>query len=205
MRAELYGELGDADDPAVLAHARELTDNLFAGKPVTEPDIIDTSVALAAANGDEDLYNRILAVSQRAPDPSLASEAMELLTRFRNPLLVVRTLEYATSGEVRNQDSWILIAQELQQPETRELAWAWVQKNWPKVQAQLTTASGGNLVSATGSFCTVQQRDEVKTFFATHKVEAADRSLAKAVDSINACIQLHTTQEPKLKAWLAGR
>jgi aminopeptidase N len=204
VRSELYGELGNAGDPAVLAHARQVTDNLFAGKPITEPDIVDTSVALAAENGDDALYDRLLTVSQRSPDPSLGSEALSLLTRFRSPILEVRTLEYATSGEVRNQDSWILIAEEISQPETRDLAWAWVQKNWPKVQAQLTTASGADLVSATGSFCTVEQRDQVQSFFTTHKVEAADRTLSKALDSINACIALRQTQEPRLRTWLAS-
>jgi aminopeptidase N/puromycin-sensitive aminopeptidase len=127
-----------------------------------------------------------------------------MLTQFRDPHLATRTLEYAVSGEVRNQDSWILLAIELSQRSTRDLAWAWVQKNWDKVQAQFTTASGANVVSATGSFCTVQRRDEVAKFFATHKVEAAERTLAKALDSIDACVKLRETQEPKLRAWLGA-
>lgn len=204
IRTGLYEELGAAEDPGVLQHARMLADKLFAGEKTTEPDLVDASVALAAENGDEAFYDRVLAVSQNAADPGLQTEALEMLTRFRKPVLVVRTLLYATSGQVRNQDSWVLIAQELQQTQTRELAWAWVQKNWSKVEAQLTTASGAQLVSATGSFCTVQQRSEVQTFFAAHKVEAAERTLSKALDSIDGCIKLRETQEPKLRAWLAS-
>jgi aminopeptidase N/puromycin-sensitive aminopeptidase len=142
-------------------------------------------------------------VSQKTTDPGLQIESLQVLTRFRDPALVVRTLNYAVSGNVRNQDSWILIAIELSQRETRDIAWPWVQQNWEKVAAQLTTASGAQLVSATGSFCTVAAHDQVASFFATHKVEAADRSLAKALDSISACVRLKQTQEPKLHAWLA--
>ena len=105
---------------------------------------------------------------------------------------------------MRNQDSWILLALELNQRQSRDLAWAWIEQHWDKVQAQLTTASGGDLVSATGSFCTLEKRNEVAAFFRTHKVEAADRSLAKALDSIDDCVRLRAAQEPKLKAWLAA-
>ena len=203
IRTELYGSLGEAEDPVVLAHAKQVADDLFNGRKVTETNMME-SVALAASTGDDAFYNRIQTVSQKADDPELKDESLRMLTQFRAPIYVVRTLEYATSGQVRNQDSWILIAVELSQRETRDIAWAWVQKNWDKVKAQFTTASGANVVSATGAFCTVQRRDEVASFFATHKVEAADRTLAKALDSIDACIKLRAEQEPKLHDWLAS-
>ncbi len=205
IRTELYGALGEADDPEVLAHAREVAENLFAGKKTTEPDLVDVSVALAAAHGKEDFYDKMVYLSQRSDDPGLQSETQEMLTRFHEPILVIRTLEYAVSGQVRNQDAWILIGRELQQPETRDLAWEWVQQHWAKVQAQLTTASGADVVGATGSFCTVERREQVAEFFATHKVEAAERSLAKALDAIDACVRLRQNQEPKLKAWLEAQ
>jgi len=201
-RTELFGALGEAGDAAVLAHARQLAEDLFAGKKSTEADLVDVSVAIAAENGDEAFYERLLTVSQKSNDPGLQTEALQMLTRFRKPVLVIRTLEYAVSGQVRNQDSWILIATELSQPQTRELAWSWVQQHWDKVKAQLTTASGANVVGSTGSFCTVAQRAEVADFFATHKVEAAERTLAKALDSIDACVKVRETQEPKLREWL---
>ncbi len=203
IRTELFESLGQAEDPAILAHAREVTTDLLSGKKTNEPDLVDASVALAAASGNEEFYNRMLTVSQKATDPGLQIEALQVLTRFRDPQLVVRTLEYATSGAVRNQDSWILIAIELSQRETREIAWPWVQEHWEKVAAQLTTASGAQLVSATGSFCSVKERNAVASFFASHKVEAADRSLAKALDSIDACTRLRQAQEPNLRTWLA--
>jgi len=203
IRTELFEALGAAGDPAIVAKARQITDDLLSGKKPNEPDITDASVALSAATGDEDFYNRILIVSQKTSDPGLQIESLQVLTRFRNPALVTRTLDYAVSGAVRNQDSWILIAIELSQRETRDIAWPWVQQHWDKVSAQLTTASGAQLVGATGSFCTVEDRTQVASFFATHKVAAADRSLAKALDNIDACVRLKQTQEPKLHAWLA--
>ncbi len=204
MRTELFDALGEADDPKIEAHALQVTLDYFSHKKVTEPDIVDASVTLTAEHGDTSFYEEMLNVSEQVSDPGLESETQELLTRFHDPKLVVRTLEYATSGAVRNQDAWILIALELNQRESRELTWTWIEQHWDKVQAQLTTVSGGELVSATGSFCTVEKRKEVAGFFAKHPVEASDRSLAKALDSIDDCVRLRAEQEPKLKAWLAS-
>ncbi len=204
IRTELFDALGEADDPKTEAHALQVTLDYFSRKKVTEPDIVDASVMLTAEHGDTSFYEEMLNVSEQVSDPGLESETQELLTRFHDPKLVVRTLEYATSGAVRNQDSWILLALELNQRQSRDLAWTWIEDHWDKVKAQLTTASGGELIAATGSFCTVEKRNEVAAFFSTHPVEASDRSLAKALDSIDDCVRLRAEQEPKLKAWLAA-
>jgi aminopeptidase N len=131
--------------------------------------------------------------------------ALYALGAFENPALEKRALDYAVSGKVRNQDSIGLISEMLGNRETRTVAWQYVQQNWDKVKAQFTMFSGSGLVGATSSFCTVAERDQVTSFFATHKVEASERALSRATDRINDCIDLHASQQPNLKAWLQGQ
>jgi aminopeptidase N/puromycin-sensitive aminopeptidase len=206
LRAELLEILGAAKDPAVLAEAKELTDRSFAAgarrDKGLDPILTDSAVAITAANGDAALYEKVLAVSKDPSDPGLQSDALRTLAHFCDPALVTRTLDYAVSGQVRNQDSWIFIAILLANRDTREQTWSYIQQNWDKVHAQLTTSSGARIVNATGSFCSVEKRNEVASFFATHKVDAAQRTLAKAIDNINDCIQLRSAQEPGLRQWL---
>ena len=71
------------------------------------------------------------------------------------------------------------------------------------MQTQLTPEMGAILVRSTGSFCSADARDDVKQFFSTHKVPAADQALKHAIERIDGCIELRTLQEPKLKQWLA--
>nr|WP_245632159.1 M1 family metallopeptidase [Edaphobacter aggregans] len=206
LRAELMEVLGAAEDPAVLAEAKELTDRSFADgarrDKGLDPILTDSALAVTAAHGDAALYEKVLAASKDPSDPGLQSEALRTLAYFRSPELVTRTLDYAVSGQVRNQDSWIPIAILLGGRDTRDQAWSYVQQNWDKVHAQMTTASGARIVAAAGSFCSVEKRDEVVSFFGTHKVDAAQRTLAKAIDNINDCVQLRKAQEPGLHQWL---
>jgi aminopeptidase N len=209
LRGVLFEILGAAEDPAVLTQARQIADRVYpaSGNPdkTLDATVSDAAVQVASTHGDAALYDRVLAASKDPKDPGLQSEALRTLTRFRDPALVTRTLDYAVSGEVRNQDSWIVMATLLRNRQTRDQAWAYIQQNWDKVHAQFTTNSGVRVVNATGYFCSVKERDEVASFFATHKVDAAERTLAKAIDGINDCIQLRATQEPNLHEWLAAQ
>ncbi|MGI4829974.1 MAG: M1 family metallopeptidase, partial [Janthinobacterium lividum] len=204
IRAQIFQALGAAGDPAIVTEARTIVNQLLSGKKLDDDGLVDASVVLAAANGDPAFYDRLKTISLKADDPGLQTEALETLAEFRRPELVLSTLNYATSGQVRNQDSWVLIAIELSQPQTRDIAWPWIQAHWDAVKAQLTTGSGSQFIASVGSFCTVEDRNQVQSFFQTHPIEAADRALAKAIDSIDECIRLRKTQEPNLRAWLAA-
>ncbi|MDQ2925007.1 MAG: ERAP1-like C-terminal domain-containing protein, partial [Acidobacteriota bacterium] len=204
-RALLFNVLGTADDPAVLQQATKITTELFTGKDASDPGLADASVALTAKNGNANFYDLMQKVSQNSTNPSLQGETLHMLGDFEDSALVKRTLDYAVSGQVRNQDSWVIIASLLRHPATRAQAWDYVRENWDRVHAQLTASSGAGLVGSTGSFCTVAERDQVQTFFAAHPVENTERTLKQAYDASSDCIQLRESQEPKLKMWLDGQ
>jgi aminopeptidase N/puromycin-sensitive aminopeptidase len=209
LRGTLFEMLGEARDPAVLEQAQQLSDRVFAAgnrkDKTLDATLSDSAVLVSASNGDAVLYDKLLAVSRNSPDPGEKSDALRTLARFHDTALVQRTLDYAVSGEVRNQDSGAVLDVLLRHRETRDQAWQYIRRNWDKVHAQLTVSSGVELVAATGNFCTVRQREEVAEFFAAHKVEASERTLAKAIDSINDCIQLRSTQQADLHKWLKNQ
>ncbi|WP_213804325.1 M1 family metallopeptidase [Granulicella sp. dw_53] len=213
LRAALLRLLGYAQDPAILAQARAVVDRLYSpmknergSDPNIDPSFEDASIAITASvSTDAALYDKILDASNANTTPDQQSQALFTLAAFESPALVTRTLDYAVSGKVRNQDSWILLSRLLANPATRTQAWDYVQKNWDKVSAQFTTNSGVRVVAATGSFCIESQRDQVTSFFAAHPVEASERTLAKSIDSINACIKLRAIQQPAIHQWLAAQ
>ena len=135
--------------------------------------------------------------------PTSKDNALRLLAEFENPALLQRSLDYAASSKVRNQDAAIQFAISLQIAATRDQAWNYIKTHWDKVQAQLTTDMGGYLVGATGGFCSADARDDVQSFFSTHKVSASDRALKHAVERINGCIEFRSLQGPNLRQWLS--
>jgi aminopeptidase N/puromycin-sensitive aminopeptidase len=202
-RVQLFQLLGSSQDPAVIAAARSNAEHVLAGEGTINPELIQPSFVIAARSGDAALYDKLQEAAELSTNPEQRTRALYVLAMFQNPELVRRTMDYVSSGKVRNQDSWILMVILLSQRETRAEAWAYIKAHWDKVSAQFTTFSGARVVGATGSFCSAEDKSDVQQFFAAHKVAAADRALQHALESIDSCIKLRAEQGPNLTQWLA--
>jgi aminopeptidase N/puromycin-sensitive aminopeptidase len=135
-------------------------------------------------------------------DGTLAARALNIAAENGDAALVTRALNYAVSGKVRNQDSLRLVQIEMSDRRTRDAAWQYIQQNWPRVQAQITTWMGGSLVESTGNFCSAERSSQSAEFFEEHTVQASSHALDRARDSIAACVELRVAQGPNLKQWL---
>jgi aminopeptidase N len=206
LRANLFALLGEyGKDPAVLAQARQITERYLADTSSVDPTLAQTAVAIAARNGDAALFEQLQKIAESSTNPEIQEGALHLLPTFEDPALVQRALDYAVSGKVRNQDALFLVAIALYYDSTREAAWKYTKSHWDSVKTLLTPELGGSLVGSTGSFCSVEDRDDVSAFFATHKVPAAEHALQHAIEHINGCIELRSLQQPNLDKWLAAQ
>jgi aminopeptidase N/puromycin-sensitive aminopeptidase len=206
LRAQLFAVLGYyGKDPAVLAQAKQITEQYLADPGSVDATLGQTALSIAARNGDATLFDRLQMIFETSTNPELQEGALSLLAQFTNPALIQRALDYAASGKVRNQDTARQFGIALQLSETREQAWKYIQSHWDQVQAQVSPQMLTRVVGATGSFCSEASRDEVKSFFSAHKVPAVDLSLKHAIEHIDGCIELRTLQEPNLNKWLAAQ
>ena len=206
LRAALFGALGTiGEDPGVISEAKEIAQKYLSDPSSVEPTLAQTAIGVAALHGDAAFFDQLQKTYESSTNPQVQEGALRMLALFKDPALERRALDYTVSNKVRNQDAAIEFLIMLRGQETRDEAWKYIQQNWDKVKAQLTTSMGAYLVGATGSFCSTQARDQVVGFFSTHKVPASDRSLARAKDQINDCIELRSEQGPKLKEWIEAQ
>jgi aminopeptidase N/puromycin-sensitive aminopeptidase len=206
LRNRLFGLLGEyGKDPTVLAQARQMAQKYLANPNSIDPTLSRTALAIAARNGDAALFDGLQKVAETSTNPTAQNYALRLLAEFQDPALVQRSLEYATSGKVRNQDAAVQFATALQNEETRPQAWNYIQNNWEKVQAQLATGMGYIVVRSVGEFCSPTDRDDVQKFFSTHRLPQTDLSLNHSIENINDCIELRALQQPSLDKWLASQ
>ncbi len=203
LRATLFELLGDIGaDPQVILQARQISQQYLSQPASVDATLAARAIKVAAQHGDAAFFDQLQAVSQTAGDPQLRNDALQALARFRDPALVIRTLDYAMSAQVKNQDAVRLVRIEMSDRRTRDLAWQWVQQNWSRVQAQITTWGGGSLVESTGNFCSAERSSQVTEFFREHTVQAASHALDRARDNITDCVDLRAAQGPNLKLWL---
>jgi aminopeptidase N/puromycin-sensitive aminopeptidase len=203
LRSLLFGLLGTrAKDPAVIEEARSIAPKFIADPTSVDPEMGQTAVAIAARNGDEQLFDKLADTYQNAKNPRIASGALYMLGMFESPELSRKALDFAASDKVRKQDAMFVYAVALQNDATRATTWKYVKDNWGTIQNLLTPELGGALAGSTSAFCSADARDDVKQFFSTHKIPSGDQAVKHAIERINGCIELRSQQEPNLQKWL---
>jgi len=207
VRAALVGALGEtARDPETIQTARRMIQaHLDSSEPI-DPTLLNAIVGAAAVGGDPSLYDRYLARSKQASDPEEHYRYLYALADFSDPALVRRTMDYIVGPEVRSQDAGIFVSRLLSNPDARHLAWDLLQARWDDLQKKTGQVFGSPLlIGALGQFCETKMRSEIESFFATHKVPEAERTLQQALERISTCAQLAAAQSPKLADWLQSR
>ena len=205
LRGELYGLLGGiGKDPQVIAKCREITDRYLQDPTSVDATLAPEALQVAADSGDAALYDKMIAALDAAKTPEQYEVLGGAITAFRQPELVKRTILYATTDKVRNQDSARFFAIPLFRPETRDTAWQVVQQNWQPVSSRLTESSGGIVVNGAGSFCSPEKKQEVQSFFAQHPVASAERTLRQSLERIDTCNAFRAENAAGLKQWLAA-
>ena len=203
LRATLFGLLGyHGKDPAVIAQAEQIAQRYIQNPGEIDPTLGRTAMSIAARNGNAALFDKLQHIYETSTNPEFQIGALRLLAEFENPALEERALQFAVSGKVRSQDAAIQLSIALQIPAERQLAWKFIQTHWPQIKGLLTPEMGQILVSSAGSFCTAEDRDQVDSFYSTHKVQDASLSLKRALEQINGCIELRQAQQANLRTWL---
>jgi aminopeptidase N/puromycin-sensitive aminopeptidase len=203
LRSRIVSALGvNGRDPDALAKAREIADRALADPASVDHQLAGSALALAAINGDEAFYNKLMAALKSTKSPEEYYAYFYTLPHFRNPQLLERTLEFAVSPDVRSQDALGLISNVLANPEGEKLAWEFVRQHWSEIEKAGGPFAGAQIVGATSNFCDATMRDQVTDFFKAHKNPAGERTYRQTIEHINNCIDLKSQQEPQLASWL---
>jgi aminopeptidase N len=112
-------------------------------------------------------------------------------------------LTFAISPAVRTQDTGNLIAGLLNQPHSRDAAWAFVKAQWPTLTQKLGTFQGiPDIIAALGSFCSTEAASDVTQFFAKNPMPSSERTLEQALERIETCARFVERQSAALESWM---
>jgi aminopeptidase N/puromycin-sensitive aminopeptidase len=206
LRAGLLNALGqDARDPETQALARKIAEKALDDPTSVDRDLAGGAIDLAALNGDEAFYDRLMTALKNPKSPEEYYIYFFALPQFSDQKLLQKTLDYAVSPDVRSQDALGLVTGVLQNPAGEKVAWHFIQSHWDAIQKSGGPFASAKVVNATSSFCDSAMRDQVADFFAAHRIESAERTYKQSIERINNCVDLKSQQEPQLASWLGQR
>ena len=202
LRASLMGILGSAGDPEAVAAAQKIAQTYIKDPGSVEGTIIGPALAVAAENGDAALYDQFAQAMANARKTEDYYHFLFALTSFRQAELAQKTLALIDQGKIRQQDYVRIFPALLSASPAREIAWDYLKAHWDELAEKVTSFGGSGAVSALGGFCSIEKRDEIKQFFATHRAPGAERALQQSLERIATCVEFKQLQSENMQKFL---
>jgi aminopeptidase N len=195
-----------ADEPDVVARSRQAVNAALSGAEPLDPIVAGTLVSIAAAHGDAALFDALRRAAATSTNPQEHYRYLYALPAFRDPALIDRALELARTPDIRSQDTSVYLSAFFGNDAARDPAWRFIKTHWTELEPKIMISLGDiGLVSSMSAFCSVDARDDIRSFFASHPLPTGERALNQTIERIDNCIAMRRQQEPELARWLAEK
>lgn len=174
--------------------ARELTSDDFA-----------TALAIAMQEEGEPFLKALLRSLKSIDDPTFAAAAAYAIGQNSDPALADDIGSLTLSGILGTRENYTIIAGQMDQPETMNDTWSWLQINFPEFLKVIPGQRPRSTPRLARSLCTRQGRDELENLFEVYGslAQGHERALAEALESIDLCIALHDAKAAEVQAHFA--
>ncbi len=206
-RSTVIGQFGAYGDEGTLAEAlRRFTAYASDGAPL-RPDIRGVVFGLSAQQSERAVYDELWRLHRAAELHEEKVRILGALTRVRDSALMRDLLERSMGGEVRSQDTPLVIVQAAGNTEGRDLAWEFLKEQWDELDRRY--GKGGfaimRLVSIGAGFASAEREAEVREFFEAHPAPSAARTVQQTLESIRLNTRWTERNLSAVDEWLASR
>src|SRR2546425_1203270 len=177
----MYGGAADVREEA----ARRVRAHLD-GKMRLDPDVAGALINVAAADGDEVLYERYIVRMKRAAadDPQEETRFRQALVSFQRPELVRRTTEAIFSDLIRPMERGLLVIPLLQQRRARPVAWPIIRDRWDEEVATAEPLLKQRFVNAVSQLAQPGLAEEAARFLEAKRTPDVNEVVTQSVERL---------------------
>ncbi len=206
LRGKLLPLVADeGDDLALAGEARALAARWIVDKGSVDPDMLESVLGVAAARGDQQLFDAWHAAAAGERDLTARRRLLGAMGMFRDPAIVQQALDLMLEVSFDIRESMTLLSGANRTPTTRPLAWAFVQEHFDNLVEKLPREWGSKLPFVATSQCDPMVAVEVAAFFKerTSRFVGGPRNLAQALELMRLCATFKQTQAPNVERFFA--
>ncbi len=208
LRPDLVRLLADAGGNRELRReARLLVDRWFADHSVLSPDMLGTTLGVAALDGDLALFERYVAAAREEADPRRRRALIGALGRFRDPAAIDRALGLVLSGDFDVREASPLMFGLSAERAARGRILDWIEANHEQLVARLPGQFLAYLPYLAIGSCDAATRARAEAFFGPRAAAApgGEIHLTRALESLDQCIARRAAQQQAVSEFLAGQ
>jgi alanyl aminopeptidase len=168
-----------------------------------EAELRPLALSVAVQEGDAALFDRLLERFLASSDALFRSQALGALASTQDPAPARRALALELSPALRVNEVTSILRRQLEMPETRDAAWAWLQEHFDEVYERVATTRAGYAPYLLSGFCAEERAREIEAFFAPRiaALPGGPRNLRAALERIRLCAARVEAQRASLTAF----
>lgn len=204
LRELILSNAGKYGDEDVIAKARDLFGRIKKGKNPVPADLREVVYNTVARYGGNVEYEKLSEMYKLATLHEEKNRIGSALGYFNDPALLERTLNFALSKDVREQDTISLVGAVFSNKKGEVLAWKFAKKEWPVLLDRYGgSKSISSLVSLLGVFGDERMALDIERFFTKNKAPGSARTVDQVLERIRARANWLTRDKKKIKDWVS--
>ncbi|MBI5139887.1 MAG: M1 family metallopeptidase [Candidatus Vogelbacteria bacterium] len=208
LRELVLSQLSKYGDREIVNWARGKFEDFLKDKKTLHPDLRRVVLNTVAREGGEKEYEEILKLYKEATLQEEKNRLAIALGQFRDDKLILKTLAFSISDEVRKQDSIIVLDGVSANGRAGNLIWKFGRDNW-KVLYERYGHTGWNfyriIESLTAAIISYRGADEVEAFIKKQKLSGGERAIAQTLERIRGNAYWKDKAEKQLQDFLKVR
>jgi len=185
LRGQIISSLGRLEDEKIISEAKSRFANLLKTGQLN-PDLRGPIYSIIAWSGDASTYQKMLGLYRKAPTQEEMVRLLSSLANFQDKKLLLKTLSFTLSKEVRTQNLFQPIARMVTNPQGKELVWPWIKQNWKGIVSRFGVGNPllNRIIGSVSIEADWDKEKEIKKFFTKHHVPGTEMKLAQTLERI---------------------
>jgi tricorn protease interacting factor F2/3 len=186
LRSYALGILGRLDDEEITEEANKRFTQYLKNPKSVNPDIQDALFSIVAWSGNKKTYEKLLALYKKIKTQEEKTRFLGALCGFKDERLLLRTLNFSQTKDVRSQNMHIPIMKVATNHYGKKTLWPWLKKNWKQLRVKVGPGSPllNRMVASISAVADVSMEKEIKQFFKANPTPGTERTLEQTLERI---------------------
>ena len=186
LRSFAISGLGKLGDQEILDESKKRFDKYLKSPTSLSADLQETVFVLVAWQGNESTYKKFLSLYKNAKSQEEKLRFLAAMCNFQQKNLLLKTLEFTLSPEVRSQNIQMPIMRIAANINGKDFLWNWLKKNWKKIvkKAGIGNPLLNRVVASIGQVVDSKQEKEIRKFFKANPLRGTEMTLEQTMERV---------------------
>ena len=186
LRTFTIAVLGKMNDDSVTDEAIRKYQKFLKSPSSLSPDLIETICSIAAWNGNSKTFAELKKLYTNAKTMEEKLRFLGAMCGFQDKKLLVRTLNFSQTPEVRSQNMQLPIMKVAGNPYGEKVLWPWLKKNWKNINKKVGHGNPlfNRIVASITGVADDSMENEIKLFFKNNPTPGTERTQSQTLERI---------------------